>query len=165
MLVLDTNIWIHAVTVGGKSKSLVDEIVFGDQRATVGAYIHEEVRENIDNDHSIDREIRDQALEQFYATVFQCPAIRTPELDTIEQLELETERQKAHNKLIGTFGDIQTKDAPILTHAYQCLTYKPTIVTNDKEFASLSPADHGIPEITIRHVDLEWKPVTKFQPE
>lgn len=156
MLILDSNVWIHAVTVGGESQHLLEEIIYGSQQSVVNAYISEEVRCNIDNNREIDRDLRDRALEQFFSTVSQCPDIRDPELEAVEQMDLDAEQEQTYNELIGALGDIQAKDAPILTLAYRFLAYQPTIYTNDEEFAQLSPADYGVPEISISHCELEW---------
>ncbi|ADB63990.1 hypothetical protein Htur_5103 (plasmid) [Haloterrigena turkmenica DSM 5511] len=156
MLILDSNVWIHAVTIGGESESLVNEIVHGEQTAAVDPYINEEVRCNIDEDHSVNRRLRDQALEKFYRAITKCPDIHNVDSERVSEMNLEAEREKSYYKLIGAFGDIQAKDAPVLTLAYQFLTHRPTIYTNDREFASLSPTDYGVPEISIQHVDLEW---------
>ncbi|OLZ39135.1 hypothetical protein A6E15_19420 [Natrinema saccharevitans] len=156
MLILDSNVWIHAVIFGGKSRSLVEQIIKNGRKSAVNAYIHEEVRCNIDDDHSIDRSVRNRALEQFFAAIGNSPQIRNPDSETVERMDLEAERKKAHHKVIGAFGDIQAKDAPILTLAYQFLSYQPTIYTNDSEFADLSPTSRGIPEISIQYCDLEW---------
>lgn len=157
MLILDSNIWIHAVTVGGESETLLNEIIHGDRRAAIGPYINEEVRCNIDDDHSIDRGVRDTALEKFYRAIVKCPDIQNVDREDVGDVDLESVREKAHYKLIGAFGGIQAKDAPILTLAYRFLTHRPTIVTNDEEFAELSPAEYGVPEISIQHLELEWE--------
>lgn len=156
MFILDSNVWIHFAVVGGESESLVEAIVEGGQRSVINAYIQEEIRTNIDNDHSIDRDVRDQALSQFFGMVGRSSNIQTPESEAVERMDLEAEQAKTHNKLIGAFGDIQPKDAPVLTLAYRFLSYRPTIYTNDQEFARLSPEEHGVPEISIQHCDLKW---------
>lgn len=159
ILILDSNVWIHAVTIdGGRSDTLVERIISGDESGAISAYMFEEVRRNIDSDHSVPRRQRDAALEEFAAVVSQCPAIACATQQEIESVSLSDERGRAYYRLIGAMGDIQTKDAPVLTLAYDYVDSQPTVLTDDRSFAKLSPSEYGIPEISIEHVPLEWVP-------
>ena len=157
MLILDSNIWIHASTIGSdRSRSYVDEILFESEECAVSPYIFEEVITNINRDRTIQRVDRDRALEEFSATVFQCDSIENPTQDEVRAVDLDDTRKEAYYRLIGALGDIQPKDAPILTLAYEYIDDAPTIVTADEPFGECTPAEYGIPEISIEHVPLVW---------
>lgn len=157
MLILDSNVWIHGVTVGsGRSQECLQEIIFGTEECAVSPYIHEEVVTNIESDRSVSREQRDRSLEEFAATVYQCDSIYNPDTAAVYELDLEAERTESYYRLIGDLGDIQPKDAPVLTLAYEYLRKQPTILTDDESFAEFAPIEYGVPELSVEYLPLEW---------
>jgi hypothetical protein len=58
--------------------------------------------------------------------------------------------------MLGEILNIQPKDVPIVSLAYEYRFEQPHIITDDGEFASLSPAEFGLPAITIEDAGLTW---------
>lgn len=160
MLILDSNLWIHALTIGrGYPDDCVDRFLNQTESSAVNAYIHREVVENIDADTSVPREVRNDAIQRFCALVDKCPVIESCSQASIRDMDLDSEREAAYNNLIGALVDIQAKDAPVFTLAFRNRERKPTICTNDESFAEFTPAEYGLERISINYVDLEWKRV------
>ncbi|QCS42134.1 hypothetical protein [Natrinema versiforme] len=157
MLILDSNLWIHALTVGG---GYPDECIerFRNERelSAVSAYIFSEVAQNIDSDTTIESETRDDAIQRFSALLYNCRAIRSCPQAEIRDMDLEAERAESYNKAIGDLAKIQPKDVPIFTLAYQTKDQQPTVCTDDESFAEFSPSEYGLDEISIEHVSVSW---------
>lgn len=158
MLILDSNLWIHALTIGrGYPDECVDRFLNQTESSAVNAYIYREVVENIDTDTSVPKDVRNDTIQRFCALVDKCPAIESCSQASISEMNLDNEREAAYNNLIGALVDIQAKDAPVFTLAFKNRERQPTISTNDKSFAAFTPAEYGLAEISITYVDVEWE--------
>ncbi|SFT06248.1 hypothetical protein SAMN04488556_4160 [Halostagnicola kamekurae] len=162
MLILDSNAWIHAITVGGgRPDECIDAFLDGRESSVVDAYICAEVIENIENDHTTPQRKRDRALERFSGLIYQCPSIIACTQDQIDCIDRGEVRSRTHNKLIGRLADIQPKDAPVFNLAYEHRSSSPTIITDDEEFSQLTPSEYGITELSIRGLGLTWEAPTQ----
>ena len=65
-------------------------------------------------------------------------------------------RQKPHNQLLGHLLDIQAKNVPIFSLAYEYRYDQPHILTDDGGFGEVSPAAVGLQNITIEELSLTW---------
>ena len=72
--------------------------------------------------------------------------------DVVAKL-VEERRRAPEIRLLAQVLDIQPKDVPIVVLAYRYADYEPTILTNDRAFATFAPTAHDLRRISIEHVD------------
>lgn len=153
MDIFDSNIWVYGITESApRPTQLVQEAEMGDRQVTLNAYIYEEVREAFYRSKSVPQPKVEQTITNFATRIAKAPTINEPDQRNVEDMNVDTVRGSPAAQLLGHLLSIQPKDVPILCLAYQWKHRNPTIYTNDGGFASLEPANYGIPDITITHV-------------
>lgn len=167
MLVLDSNVWVYAVTakkrpveIYTESHGIVrifEDILTGNHRTAITPYIATEVEDACRRSNRVSGPDIDDAITRFYAIAQQCSHIRTEFTQAdLERLDLDSCRDSSHNQLLGRVLDIQPKDVPILLLAYDSYFLEPTILTDDSDFSGLTPADFGLVKIAIEELNLSW---------
>lgn len=65
---------------------------------------------------------------------------------------LDQRRSASRTQLLARLTGLQPKDVPIFVLAFEHRERDPTVLTNDADFATFSPREHNLPEITTEHV-------------
>lgn len=144
---------------------LVERVVAGNAKAVVDTYLYWEVINALGNSEVLSHREIAKAQDQFGEFVWgDVPSIRNEvDEDLVAEYRGASEipdgigmiRARRHNRMLGEICDIQPKDAPIVTLAFEFRSENPTIYTNDSELADLTPADCNLPAITVQHVSTE----------
>ena len=168
MLILDSNVWIYVATAEefpveiysdhlGSRIRLFEDFYSATRKTAVSTYILKEIREGFDRSQRVSAREKDETLTDLFKLIRQCDGIEeTITRAKLERLSLREERRKTHNRMLGEIFDIQSKDVPIVSLAYEYRSERPHILTDDGEFAALSPAEFGLPAITIEDAGLSW---------
>lgn len=168
MLILDSNVWIYAVTAEERpirvrtesygDVELFDDFVSGRFRSVVTPYMAAEIERGCRRSERLPESDVDVALSVFYGILGSCDSIRTPfdEADLSEET-LVTHRTRPCNRLVGDLLDIQAKDVPIFLPAYDHAPENPVVLTDDGEFARLNPEWHDLPNVTVEGLELPWE--------
>lgn len=168
MLILDSNVWIYAVTaeerpveVHTESYGLVklfDDFVSGRFRSVVTPYMAVEIERGCRRSDRLPESDLDVALSVFYGILGRCDSIQTPfdEADLSEET-LVNYRARPCTRLASDLLDIQAKDVPIFLPAYDNAPESPVVLTDDGEFARLNPKAHDLPNVTVESLELPWQ--------
>lgn len=155
MKLLDTNLWVFG-TLGGDdcAERLLDEIEDGETVSAINAYMVQEALEAFDRTPGLTAEERDEVKTLFLTRLtrmiglVEAPSSR----DVVDSL-LDQRRSAVQTQLLARITELQPKDVPILVLAFEHRHREPTLLTNDAGFASFSPEEHNLTEITIEHVE------------
>ncbi|WP_135304846.1 hypothetical protein [Haloarcula amylovorans] len=168
MLILDSNVWIYIATADelpveiysntlGERLYFTEEFYEGRHQTVLSAYMLEEIQQGLHRSDRVESEEIDDALTLLFKLLSSCDdVITTFDDDELNEVELRDVRQKSHNQLLGHLLDIQAKDVPILSLAYEYRYERPHILTDDGGFGELSPAAVGLENITIEELSLTW---------
>lgn len=153
MHVLDSSAWIYAITYTcDDAVAVVNQIVNGDLRVAVDAYIFNEVIEGIERSGTDYEEIS-EAQTRFAEIVHGDPAVQEPAQHRVQALDLDTVRSDERVQLLGLTWNIQPKDVPIVQLAYRQPAEPTVIFTSDQDFSNFEPREYGVDDIVIRYVD------------
>lgn len=154
MKILDTNLWVFGtLRTNERAAELLDEIDRGETTSAINAYVVQEALEAFGRTEGLTAADRDAVKTAFLTRLtrmqglLEAPSSR----DARESLLRERRSAPAIRTLARVCG-IQPKDVPILVLAFEHRDRRPTILTNDGEFASIQPETHSLPEITVEHV-------------
>ena len=112
MHVLDSSVWIYAITrTCDDAVAVVDQVLDGDLRVAVDAYVFNEVIEGIERSGSTYDAIT-EAQTRFAEIVHGSPAVQEPTQRRVQALDLDTVRSDERVQLLGLTWDIQPKDVP-----------------------------------------------------
>ncbi|MFC7139770.1 hypothetical protein ACFQMA_07955 [Halosimplex aquaticum] len=168
MLILDSNVWIYIATAAelpveiysdtlGERLYFTEEFYDSRHQTVVSAYMVEEIQQGLHRSERVESEEIDEALTLLFKLFGSCDdVITTFDGDELEDLQLRDVRQKPHNQLLGHLLDIQAKDVPIFSLAYEYRYERPHILTDDGGFGELSPAAFGLQNITVEELSLTW---------
>ncbi|MFD1514415.1 MULTISPECIES: hypothetical protein [Halomarina] len=167
-LVLDSNVWIYIATASEYpveiySEALGERLIFnegiltGDYQTEVTPYVVEEITQGLHRSKRVDNRDVDGVLEELYAVMAHCKSIRAEfSPSDVRELSLHETRTEPSTVLLGKLLGIQPKDVPIFLQAYNNRFEKPHILTDDSDFAQVSPAEYGLSTISIEDVNLSW---------
>lgn len=131
--VLDSNVWIHALTEQSqKATYLVDSVLDGRRVAVVSAYIYEEVDVNLERELGAGEYV-DQLRTQF-AKLMTNPHVEEPDTWDVYDIDLDEVRNSKTAKFLEQVLDIQEKDVPIVFLAWEHSDEEITIYTFDEHF-------------------------------
>lgn len=137
MDVLDTNLWIRALTADEYGDSVLETVLADPNRTVrISAYIYREVVRNLDRVEKSRPEI-DRLKTRFVELVHDSDSVHSPSRAEIEQLDLRETRSRRSVVTLAAGFDIQPKDAPVLSFGYVCSadSEQTTIRTADESFA------------------------------
>lgn len=155
MRVLDTNVWVFG-TLGTHERAvtLLDEIESGETTSAINAYMVQEALDAFDRTPGLSATQRDTLKTQFLTRLVRMTGlVEAPSSRDVSSSVLETRRSATRTQLIARILDIQPKDVPILVLAFDHSEREPTILTNDEKFATLVPAQHNLPRISVEHIE------------
>jgi hypothetical protein len=168
MLILDSNVWIYIATADelpveiysdtlGQRLYFSEEFYKGRHQTVLSAYMLEEIQQGLYRSDRVKGNKIDEALTLLFKLLSSCDAVITPfDDEEVSDVELRDVRQKPYNQLLGHLLDIQAKDVPIFSLAYEYRYERPHILTDDGSFGELSPAAFGLQNITIEELSLTW---------
>ncbi|MCU4800997.1 hypothetical protein OB920_11520 [Halobacteria archaeon HArc-gm2] len=154
MKILDTNLWVFG-TLGthGRATELLDEIERGNVTSAINAHMVQEALDAFDRTPGLSTTQRDAFKTEFLARLVRMTGlIEAPSSRDVSATVIDDRRSQTHVRLLAQILDMQPKDVPILTLAFEHADRKPRILTNDESFASLSPGAHNLPALTLEHV-------------
>ncbi|WP_128477286.1 hypothetical protein [Halorussus pelagicus] len=154
MRILDSNLWVFAFTgTNRRAANFVEDAISCETEIVLDAYVVNEVLEAFERSTLLQGPETSEAMSHFLKLVRATSCI-IQDFSEAERYEydLELERQQEYNKLLGQILDIQAKDAPILLLASKYYNESPTVYTNDKDFADLTPGEYGLPNIELEYV-------------
>lgn len=154
MRILDSNLWVFAFTgTNRRAADFVEAAISSDIEIVLDAYIVHEVLEAFERSTLLRGGETSEAMSHFLKLVRATAGIVGDFTDAERyEYDLECERRREHNKLLGQILDIQRKDAPILVLASKYYNASPTVYTNDEALARLTPAEYGLANIEIEYV-------------
>jgi hypothetical protein len=168
MLILDSNVWIYVATAEelpveiysdtlGERLYPTQEFYDGRHDTVVSAYIVEEIRQGLHRSNRVEGGQVDEALTLLFELFSSCEGITTTfGRQELTDVELRAVRREPHNQLLGQLLDIQAKDAPIVSLAYEYRYDRPHVLTDDGGFGGLTPASFGLENITVEELSLAW---------
>ena len=167
MLILDSNVWVYAATTDERPVEIYtdshgiirifEDFIHGKYSTAITPYIATEVEDACHRSGRVGGPDIDEAVTLFYAIAYRCEHIITEfTQDDLSQLDLDSMREDLRNQLLGEIIDIQSKDVPVLTLAYEQYFMDPTILTDDGGFGMLDPADFGLKNISVEELNLSW---------
>lgn len=155
MQILDTNLWVFG-TLGTHDRAveLLDRIEAGETTSAISAYMVQEALDAFDRTPGLSAAQRDAFQTEFLTRLTRMTGlIEAPSSRDVYPSLLEDRRSRTQTLLLARILDIQSKDVPIVTLAFEHVEREPTILTNDASFAALVPADHNLARISIEHVE------------
>ncbi|MWV39252.1 hypothetical protein [Natrialba sp. INN-245] len=155
MKILDTNLWVFG-TVGTSDRAtqLLDEIERGDTVSAVSAYMVQEALKAFDRMPGLTARERDELKTLFLTRLTRMTGlIEAPSSRDFADSLLDERRASLHTQSLARITGVQPKDIPIVVLAFEHRDRKPSILTNDAEFAAFDPANYSLPELTLEHVD------------
>lgn len=154
MEILDTNLWVFG-TLGTHDQAVewLDEIETGERISAISSYMVQEALEAFERVPGLPAEARDAFQTELLTRLTRMPGlVDAPSSHDVYPALLDERRTRTQTQLLARVLDIQPKDVPIITLAFDHRTREPTILTNDAGFAALLPNQHNLHEITIQHV-------------
>ncbi|MFB6176740.1 MAG: type II toxin-antitoxin system VapC family toxin [Halobaculum sp.] len=137
MDVLDSNLWIRALTAEEYGESVLEDVLANPDRTVwISAYIYREVVRNLDRIERSRSEI-DRLQTRFVELVHDSENVRSPSRTEIERLDVREVRSRQSVLALAAGFDVQPKDAPVLSFGYVCSvdSEQTTIRTADESFA------------------------------
>lgn len=167
MLILDSNVWIYAITADERPIELetealgivrlFDDLLDGKYDSLVTPYMAVEIEHGCERSDRVPSANLDATLTELYGLLGTCESIRTPfDTDDLGETTLSEQRERTCNRLVGELLDIQTKDVPVFLPAYDHYTDNPVVLTADAEFANLNPHIHDLSNVTVEGLDITW---------
>lgn len=152
MHILDSNLWVFGMLrTNERARTLLDEIDRGETTSAINAYIVQEVLAAFGRVQGLTPAERDEYRTLFLTRLARMTGLlEAPSQRDAARLSLEDRRRATEIQLLAQILDIQPKDVPILVLAYRHADREPTVLTNDAEFAACVPAEHNLPELTIK---------------
>lgn len=155
MKILDTNLWVFG-TLGtnARAERLLDDIEHGETVSAINAYMVQEALEAFDRTPGLTPEERDEVKTLFLTRLTRMSGlIEAPSSRDVVDSLLDQRRSAVSTQLLSRIVGLQPKDVPILVLAFKHRDRDPVILTNDAEFASMTPSDHNLSGISLRHVE------------
>ena len=165
MLILDSNVWIYAITADERPIELdtesvgvvrlFDDFLVGKHDSVVTPYMAVEIERGCKRSDRVPSANLDATLTELYGLLGACESIHTPfDGDDLGETTLSEQRNRPCIRLVGELLGVQTKDVPIFLPAYDRCADDPVVLTADAEFADVEPRTHGLPRITVEGLDL-----------
>lgn len=154
MDILDTNLWVFG-TLGthDRAAAWLDEIETGERISAISSYMVQEALRAFERVPGLSATARDSFQTEFLTRLTRMDGlVDAPASRDVYPSLLDERRTRTQTQLLARVLDIQPKDVPIVTLAFDHRTREPTILANDAGFAALLPNQHNVHEITIRHV-------------
>lgn len=168
MLILDSNVWIYVATaeelpvevysdVLGERLYFFEEFYESRHQTVLSPYIVEEIRQGLYRSERVSGSDIDEVLTRLFELIHSCEDILAPfDQEQLRDADLSEIRSRTNNKLLAHLLEIQAKDVPIFSLAYEHRYERPHVLTDDSEFGGLSPAAFELPNITIEELSLTW---------
>lgn len=155
MKLLDTNLWVFGTLgVNDRAEHLLDEIERGETVSAINAYMVQEALEAFDRTPGLTAEERDEMKTLFLARLtWMTGLIEAPSSRDVVDSLLDQRRSAVQTRLLARITELQPKDVPILVLAFKHREREPVLLTNDAGFASFSPSEYNLREITVEHVE------------
>ena len=152
MDVYDSGVWVYgALRRAPEATTLVGEVVDGNRRVAISAYIHGEVTEAFDRSVTAGADDIREAKKRFNAIVAKRHNVEFPGHEAIGKTNIHRVRRQQPVRLLATAWEIQAKDVPIIMLAEQ-LDGESTVYTTDGQLADFDPASAGVDGVTTEHV-------------
>jgi len=139
-------VWLWGLTTNrGEPSRLVEEAASGDRKVAVSAYIHDEVTSGL-------RQLGDASNAQmrFNETIANLENVKFPDQNELGRTYAAEVRRQSSSRLLGTILEIQAKDAPVFTFAFD-VGGDSTLFVADSGF-SLEPAEHNVTNVEMQQV-------------
>jgi len=152
---LDTNLWVFG-TLGTNTRAerLLDEIERGQTTSAINAYMVQEALEAFDRTPGLSAAERDDVKTLFLTRLTRMTGlIEAPSSRDVVDSLLDQRRSAVQTHLLARITGLQPKDVPILVLAFKHREREPVLLTNDAEFASFSPTEYNLTEITVEHAE------------
>jgi len=150
--VLDSNVWIDALTEESeRAVKLMDSVLDGNRTTVVSAYIYEEVTVNLEREFGAGSYV-DQ-LQTYFGELMTSPHIDEPATTDILEMDLDDMRTSDTANFLEDVLQIQEKDVPILFTAWKDLSDHVTIYTADEQFSEFNPHSYYLTGIEIRNIN------------
>ena len=167
-LVLDSNVWIYAATADefpveiysdilGERLSFFEGFLSGTYETAITPYMLLEIKHGLYRSQRVSGTDVDRVLEKLFELIWTCDSIRADfPAEAVRETTLEDVRGGSTVRLLSHLLGIQKKDVPIFLLAYEYRYERPHILTDDSDFAELSPAEFDLPAISLEDVNLTW---------
>lgn len=155
MDVIDSCTWIYGVTrTCPAAVDLLDEIIYRTDgpRVAVSAYIFNEVIDGIARSGT-DGQVIDEAQTRFSEIVHGNSRVSAPDHRAVRKMDVREVRSDVRVQMMAEAYDIQPKDVPIVTCAYESVTDYGIIYTSDEDLSQFDPPQHGLERLSVRYVD------------
>ncbi|MFP8888314.1 hypothetical protein ACLI4U_00890 [Natrialbaceae archaeon A-CW2] len=155
MKILDTNLWVFG-TLGTNDRAarLLDEIERGETISAINAYMVQEALNAFDRTPGLTARERDELKTLFLTRLTRMTGlIEPPSSRDVTNSLLDERRANVHTRLLARITGVQPKDIPIVVLGFEHRDREPTVFTNDADFATFSPVEYNLPELTLEHVD------------
>lgn len=155
MKILDTNLGVFG-TLGTNAEAvaLLERIEAGELTSAINAYMVQEALDAFDRTPGLSTAQRDEFKTTFLARLVRMAGlVEAPSSRDVYPTLLEERRSGIRTRLLAAVLEIQPKDVPIVTLAFEHAERDPTTLTNDAGFAELNPAEHNFQTITVEYVE------------
>jgi len=152
--VLDTNLWVFG-TLGTNDRAvhLLDSIERGETVSAISAYMVQEALNAFDRTPGLTPRERDEVKTLFLTRLTRMTGlIEAPSSRDAADSLLDERRANVHTRLLARITGVQPKDIPIVVLAFKHRDRKPTVLTNDADFAAFNPAEYNLPELELEYV-------------
>lgn len=155
MDVIDSCTWIYGATrTCPAAVDLLDGIIYRSNgpRVAVSAYILNEVIDGIARSGT-DRQVVDEAQTRFSEIVHGDQRVSVPDHRDVREMDVRQVRNDVRIQMVSEAYDIQPKDVPIVTCAYESVTDYSIIYTSDEQLSQFDPRQHGLERLSVEYVD------------
>lgn len=150
MDVFDSSVWLWGLlTDEPEPVRLVDDVVDGNRRVAVSAYIHDEVIRGFDRVNRAGIDVGTAQME-FNSTIASRDNVLFPGQAEVGRTNAPEIREQPEMRLLGTILQIQAKDAPIVVFAFD-IDEETTLYTADENFA-FTPSEYNIDRLRFEAV-------------
>lgn len=137
-----------------QAERLLAEIERGETISALNAYMVQEALNAFDRTPGLTATERDELQTLFLTRLTRMTGlVEVPSSRDVTDSLLDERRASVRTQLLGRVLSVQPKDIPILVLAFEHRDHEPAILTNDADFASFSPADYDLSELTLGHVE------------
>lgn len=146
MDVFDSSVWLWGLlTDDTEPSSLVEEVKDGGRSVAVSAYIHDEVTQTLNQVQNAS-----ELQMTFNNTIADLDNVTFPDQEVIGQTYAKKTQELPPYQLLGTVLEIQPKDAPVFTFAFD-VDDDTTLFVADTGF-SLDTASHNVTNVKMQQV-------------
>lgn len=157
MKILDSNLWVKGTLKTNQTAvELLDAIEQGSITSAIDEYILAEILAAFDR--ALVGRNHDKVLTSFLGRLHMMEGlVEYPEWHTQRTAEqktiLEYHRSRTTITMLANVFEIQIKDAPVLTFAYEYRDQEPVVLTNDESFSAFVPSRYNLSTLSIQYIE------------